>query len=260
MRPHIIDLMALNPFRTGHRRLTIALLCAAVLAAGLVAAPAGPASAATGCSVKYTVQNFWGTGLVAGFTFTPSVAVTSWNVGFDVADQQIVTNTNGGTFVQSGSHVRVTNAVFDGSVAAGATSLTVGVMIYTNPTLTNLPASNFSLNGQPCSYTVSPYVVPSTYRVVVPEGGSLGIPIRLSEAPTANVVLTAYNPTGFTATPSSLTFTPTNWNTPQIVTVTSAEDADATNQTANLPIQQQNWTSPQYTSVWLGLVQQDNDV
>jgi len=86
MRPHIIDLMALNPFRTSPRRLTTALLCAAVLAAGLVAAPAGPASAATGCSVKYTVQNFWGTGLVAGFTFTTSVAVTgAYDTVADVA-------------------------------------------------------------------------------------------------------------------------------------------------------------------------------
>lgn len=150
--------------------------------------------------MKYTVQNFWGTGLVAGLTVTPSVAVTSWTVDFDVADQQMVTNTYSASFVQTGSHVTLTNAVFDGSVAAGATPLTVGVMIYTNPTLTNLPASGFSLNGQPCSYTV-------------------------------------YNPTGFTATPSSLTFTPTNWNTAQIVTVTSPEDADTTNQTATLPIQ-----------------------
>jgi len=252
--------MALNLFRSGPRLLTTALLSAAVLAMGLVATLPGTASATAGCSVKYTVQNFWGTGLTAGLTFTTSVAVTSWTADFDVADQQLVTNTYNASFVQTGSHLRLTNASFDGSVAAGATSATVGVLIYTNPTLTNLPASNFSVNGQACSSTVSPYLVPSTYRAVVPEGGSLGIPIRLSQAPTANIVLTVYNPTGFTATPSSLTFTPTNWNIPQVVTVSSPEDADTTNQTATLPIQQQNWAPEQYTSVWVSLTQQDNDV
>lgn len=192
------------------------------------------------CSVKYTVQNLWGTGAGGRIDIHPECRGHEPDVDFDVADQRLVTNTYSASFVQIGSHVRLTNASFDGSVAAGGTSATVGVMIYTNPTLTNLPGLDFSVNGQPCSSTVSRYVVPVTFRAVVPEGGSLGIPVRLSEAPTANIVLTTYNPTGFTATPSSLTFTPVNWNTPQVVTVTALEDADTTNQGATLPIQQQN--------------------
>lgn len=252
--------MTINLLRSGPRRFTTALVGAAVLATGLVVASPGTANAAAGCSVNYSVQSFWGSGFVATLTFTPQTAVTSWTVDFDIVDPQVVTNTYGGSFVQTGSHVRVTNAVFDGSVAAGATSPTVGVMIYTNPTLTNLPASGFAVNGQVCSSTVTPYVVPDTYRAVVPEGGSLSIPIRLSQAPTGNVVLNTYSSTTFSASPASLTFTPANWNIPQIVTVTSPEDADTTNQTGNLPIQQQNWTSPSYTAAWLGLTQQDNDV
>lgn len=257
---HIIDLMVTNLLRSGSRRFAAALVSVVVLATGLVAVLPGTASAAAGCSVKYSVQNFWGTGLVAGLTFTSDVAVTSWTVDFDVVDQQLVTNTYNASFVQTGSHVKLTNAVFDGTVAAGATSPTVGVLIYTNPTLTNVPPSTFSVNGQVCSSTVTPFVVPGTYRPVVPEGGSLGIPIRLSQAPTANIVLALSNPSGgFSASPASLTFTPTDWNVPQIVTVTSAEDPDTTNQTGILPIQQQNWTQQQYTGAWLSLVQQDND-
>jgi hypothetical protein len=255
----IINLMAINLFRSGPRRFTAALVGAALLATGLAAAFPGTASAAAGCSVKYSVTNFWGTGLTAGLTFTPPAAVTSWTVDFDVADQQLVTNTFNASFVQTGTHVRLTNASFDGSVAAGGTSASVGVLIYTNPTLTNIPASNFSVNGQVCSSTVSPYVVPGAYRAVVPEGGSLGIPIRLSQAPTANIVLTIYSPTGFSVSASSLTFTPADWDVPQLVTVTSAQDADAVNQTGTLSLQQQNWAPQQYTGAWLGLTQQDND-
>jgi hypothetical protein len=243
----------------GRRRFATAVLSAVLLATGLVAALPGDANAATGCSVKYAVLGFWGTGFQAGLTLTPGDRVTSWTVDFDVADQQVVTNTHNASFVQTGSHVRLTNLSFDGTIAAGS-SLTAGISIYTNPTLTNVPPATFSVNGQVCSSTVSPYVVPGTYAAVVPEGGSLGIPIRLSQAPTANIVLALYSPTGFSATPSSLTFTAANWNVPQVVTVTSAEDADTTNQTGTMSLTQQNWAPESYTPVWLRLTQQDNDV
>jgi hypothetical protein len=63
-----------------------------------------------------------------------------------------------------------------------------------------------------------------------------------------------------TASPASLTFTPANWNLPQAVTVSSAEDTDTTGQSFWLPIQQQTYTPPQnYISAIPMITQIDND-
>jgi hypothetical protein len=251
--------MNLTPPRSGPRRLSTVLLSVGLLATGLVAALPGTAGADVGCSVSYSVVGFWGTGFQAGLTITPGAAVTSWTVDFELADQQVMTNTHNALFAQTGSHVRLTNASFNGTVGPGASAL-VGLSVYTNPTLSNVPPAAFSVNGRVCSYIPPPYLVAGAYRVVVPEGGSVGIPIQLSQAPPADTVFTVYSPGGsFSTTPASLTFTPTNWNVPQIVTVTSPEDADTTNQGGVLPINQQSWVQPVYTSVYLGLTQQDND-
>ena len=60
------------------------------------------------------------------------------------------------------------------------------------------------------------------------EGGTGEYTLRLKTLPTADVTITVTVPanTDLTASPTSLTFTSSNWDQPQTVTLTAAEDAD----------------------------------
>ena len=71
--------------------------------------------------------------------------------------------------------------------------------------------------------------------LTVGEAGVGRYTVRLNAAPTADVTvaISSSNP-DVTVMPNSLTFTSSNWETEQTVTVTAAEDADAADDTANL--------------------------
>ena len=97
-----------------------------------------------------------------------------------------------------------------------------------------------ALSGRGVSVTVVPTgpsiqvvqlgVTTSRQELTVPEGGSDTYSVVLSHVPTADVTLTITDPSDNTeasASPDSLTFTTSNWNTAQTVTVSAAEDDDA---------------------------------
>lgn len=72
--------------------------------------------------------------------------------------------------------------------------------------------------------------------VVTPSGGTTNVTeagvtdtysISLGQAPAADVTISVTPDTQVTASASSLTFTPVNWNVPQNVTITAVNDADA---------------------------------
>ena len=75
-------------------------------------------------------------------------------------------------------------------------------------------------------------VLVSPKRMTVAEGGTSSYSVVLFSAPTAAVTIAvtaeASGDQDLTAAPSSLTFTPSNWGTAQFVTVSAAEDDDAT--------------------------------
>ena len=72
----------------------------------------------------------------------------------------------------------------------------------------------------------------SAPRVSVPEGGTASYTVALATQPTSVVTISVANRGGaaddadLTASPASLTFTPDDWNTPQTVTLSAAQDAD----------------------------------
>ena len=68
------------------------------------------------------------------------------------------------------------------------------------------------------------------------EGNSVPLPVRLLTAPSTNVVLSVTAPEGSTVSPMTLTFAPANWNTPQTVTVTAAEDDDRNDEDVTLTL------------------------
>jgi hypothetical protein len=71
-------------------------------------------------------------------------------------------------------------------------------------------------------------VQPTSNLTTTEAGGTATFTVVLDLAPTANVVITvnSSNPAEGTVGPSTLTFTPADWNIPQTVTITGANDFD----------------------------------
>lgn len=69
-------------------------------------------------------------------------------------------------------------------------------------------------------------VTPTGGLVTTEAGGNATFSVFLNRQPTADVVvgLSSSNPAEGTVSPTSLTFTPSDWNTPHIVTVTGVDD------------------------------------
>ena len=95
------------------RRILSGLAALALSAAGLgaTALTATPASAATGCSVAYTVPSQWNTGFTANIVITNlGSPLTSWNLGYSYGGNQTLQSGWNGTWTQSGANVTVANA------------------------------------------------------------------------------------------------------------------------------------------------------
>jgi cellulose 1,4-beta-cellobiosidase len=208
-------------------RRTITVTVAALLAAlGLaVAGGAGgvPAVAATSsCSAAYSVQSDWGSGFTASLNITNNgtAAITGWTVTYTYAGNQTLANGWNGTWSQSGKTVTVTNASYNGSLAAGA-STTAGA----NFNYSGTNAAPASVTCTPAGSTTPPpgSITATPTSLNVTQGSTGTFTLALSQAPTANetVSIAASGNTGLTESPASLTFTPSNFSTPQTVTVTA---------------------------------------
>jgi alpha-tubulin suppressor-like RCC1 family protein len=101
-------------------------------------------------------------------------------------------------------------------------------------------------------------LVTDTTTLNVPEGQTVTLRVKLSAQPGANVVVNPGMVAGgdphLSVSPSSLTFTPANWDSYQTVTVTAAEDADAANGQATIRCTSSGWTTREVT-----VTEQDND-
>jgi cellulose 1,4-beta-cellobiosidase len=219
-----------SPSRGARRRLRrhIAVIAAVSLAggglglAGVAAAP--PAGAQTGsCSAAYSVSSDWGTGFTAAITVTNngSAAITGWTLTYSYTGSQTLTQGWSGNWSQSGKAITVTNLSWNGSLAPAA-STSIG--------------ANFSYTGTntaPASVTCTPTggsappppgsIVASATSLSVTQGSAGTFTLALSSAPAASVAVSigASGNTGLTASPVSLTFTPSNYATAQTVTVTA---------------------------------------
>jgi poly(hydroxyalkanoate) depolymerase family esterase len=84
---------------------------------------AGPPPPPSGCSATYTIASQWNTGFQTNITVTNgSTARSSWKVSWTFGAGQTITQLWNGTATQSGSSVSVTNASFNGSLGAGAST------------------------------------------------------------------------------------------------------------------------------------------
>jgi cellulose 1,4-beta-cellobiosidase len=148
--------MRFMPLRgpTGQRlRVGLMALGALGLGSGMMVLPMVQAVAAAGCTVNYTVANQWNVGFtVQGIGITNlGDPITSWTLEFDFPGNQVVQpNPWNGTVTQTGQHVKITNAPYNGTVG------TNGVV---NPAPgfngsysgTNGAPTGFKLNGTACN-------------------------------------------------------------------------------------------------------------
>jgi endoglucanase len=243
-------------FRSLRRYLVSAtafVLGAASLGAVAVAG-AAPASAATGCSVAYTVQSQWSTGFVVSITLTNlGSPVTSWSLGYSYSGNQQVSNGWNGTWSQSGENVTVASASYNGSVATNGTVSFGAQFTYSG---TNTNPTSFTMNGTACTGQTSGggggspgSLVESASSLSVTQGTSGTVGISLSAAPSANVTVTTARTSGNTGLSvsggASLTFTPSNFATAQNVTI--AADSSSTG-AATFTVSASGYTSITFTA------------
>ena len=201
------------------RRRLGALLGATALGFGALVAVGPPASAATGCSAAYTTQSEWSGGFVGSVAVTDSgtTALTGWTVTFSFAGDQTVTSSWNASLTQSLGYVTASNLGYNGALGVGA-STSFGFQ-GTYGTSDAVPAS---VTCTPSS-TVTPAIVASTASAPVMQGFTDGFGVALSAAPAANVTVAVSRSSGNSGltvgSGASLTFTPTNWNTAQTVTI-----------------------------------------
>ena len=213
------------------RRLRIGFAVAAAVglgSAGLAAAQAVPASAATGCSVAYAVTSQWNTGFSASITITNTgPALTGWSLGYSYSGNQQLTQGWSGNWSQSGPNVTVTNASWNGSLAANASTQIGANFSYSG---TNTAPSAFTINDTTCTGgggggTGTPSIVASPASLSVAQGATATFGLSLPAAPASNVTVSvarASGNTGLSVTSGgSLTFTPSNYATAQNVTITA---------------------------------------
>ncbi|HKS99801.1 MAG TPA: cellulase family glycosylhydrolase [Rugosimonospora sp.] len=178
-----------------------------------------PASAATGCSASYTTQSEWGGGFVGAVTVTNTgtAALSAWTVTFTFAGDQKVTSQWNVSLTQSIEYVTTTNLSYNGSVATGASTSfgfqgTWGSSDAVPATLTCTPSGS-----------VTPAIVTNTTAAPVMQGFTATAGVALSAAPSASVTVAVSRTSGNSdlsvSTGASLTFTPTNWNAVQNVTI-----------------------------------------
>jgi endoglucanase len=189
------------------------------VAGGAEAVPA--AAASSSCAAAYSVSTDWGSGFTASLTITNNgaAAITGWTVTYSYAGNQTLANGWNGAWAQSGKAVTVTNESYNGSLAAGAATTAGANFNYSGanaaPTsVTCTPAGGTTSGG---SITATP----ASFNVT--QGSSGTFTLALSSAPASNVTvsLAASGNAGLTESPTSLTFTPSNYSTPQTVTVTA---------------------------------------
>ena len=203
-------------------RLAAALVLTLPLCVGVIVAAGPAANAQTGCSASYSTESQWSGGFVAQVTVndTGTTALTGWTVTFSFGGDQVVTSSWSTSLSQSLEYVTASNASYNGSVAAGSNT-SFGFQ----GTWSASDAVPASVTCTPAS-TVTPAIVTSAAASLpVMQGFTGTFGVALSSAPTANVTVAASLTSGNTglsiSSGATLTFTPTDWDTAQNVTISA---------------------------------------
>ncbi|WP_250004130.1 cellulose binding domain-containing protein [Actinoplanes sp. M2I2] len=141
-------------------RWTALVAATTVLTGSFAVAAAGPAVAAAGCDVRYSVTSSWPGGFGAAVDIVNlGDPVPSWTLTFTFTGGQAITQLWNGSVTQAGSAVTVRNAGWNGSLATNGRAAVgfTGSWTGSNPAPTS-----FALNGTACTGSPSPTTPPST--------------------------------------------------------------------------------------------------
>src|ERR1700738_988066 len=104
-------------------RATAAAGAALLASLSVVALTTGQASAASGCSVNYTISSQWNVGFSTNITITNlGSALTSWSLKWSFGGNQQITQLWNGSYTQSGAAVTVNNLSYNGAIATNGTA------------------------------------------------------------------------------------------------------------------------------------------
>jgi endoglucanase len=119
-------------------------------AASNQAAASTQAAATGGCHVTYTNQNDWGAGFTGALSITNlgSSSWAGWTVTWTFAGNQQIYQAWSSNYTQNGSRVTLSNAAWNGAVAAGGTVSAIGWNA--NYSGVNTTPAQFSVNGVAC--------------------------------------------------------------------------------------------------------------
>lgn len=121
------------------------LLKLSLFSLGLIVSATSAAQGA--CTASYVIENNWGSGAQVGLTVKNNgAAVTSWQVCWTFANNEVVADTWEGVATTTGKNVCVKNASYNGTLAANA-SVKIG-MIVNNPGAQ--APTGFTFNGVSC--------------------------------------------------------------------------------------------------------------
>jgi uncharacterized protein (DUF1800 family) len=224
-----------NPFPRRlrfHLRILASLLALAMLLAagdfGMLESTEGQSTG--NCDISYRLTTQWNVGFQAEVTITNNgPAINGWTVNWTFPGTQSIYELWNGVVTQTGANVTVRNASYNASIPTGGR---VSFGFNANWSGSNPLPTSFTLNGQTCG-GATPAIVTSVTTLSVNEGGSAQFGVRLSAAPASNVTVNVARLSGDTdltvSGGATLTFTPANFGTFQMVTIAAAEDADQTN-------------------------------
>ena len=199
------------------------------LSSGVTLSALTPSTVPEGGSATYTV--------VLTTLPTASVTIAVANRGQTGDDSDLTVNPGSLTFTTSNWNTAQTVTVTarqDSDVANGSAAITHTATSSDN-TYNGITIANKTVTEADDD---AAGVQVSQTALSVPEGGSATYTVRLATLPTATVTIDLAKQAGgdgnLTFSPPQLSFTTTGWDLPQRVTVSAAQDADATNGTATI--------------------------
>ncbi|MBO0857165.1 MAG: DUF1800 family protein [Chloracidobacterium sp.] len=189
----------------------------------------------TTCIGSYKEDTSWDIGFQGEVTVVNNgPAVNGWTVTFTFPNTtETIFELWNGVYTQMGQTVTVNNASYNASIPTGG-SVTFG--FNANWSGSHPAPTGFIFNGQSCGGGSGPTIQTSVTKLNVNEGGSAQFGVRLTAAPASEVTVNVAQLSGDTDLKvtggATLTFTQSNFNTFQNVTISAAEDADTTNGSA----------------------------
>ncbi len=149
----VLSLTATSTAAIGAYTVTITGTSGSLKASAIIAlAVTAAGTSGFACHIGYTVTNQWPGGFGTALTINNSgtVAISSWTLTWTWANGQTITELWNGNYTQTGASVSVTNAAYNGTIAAGGSYTGMGLNGAWN-NVTNAAPTSFAVNGTTCN-------------------------------------------------------------------------------------------------------------